>query len=109
MEKLTNEEMEKFNAILEELHVEAEDLEYIVDYGYDIETLYDKIIVYGDYSIFDYSSDYALGEELYQMYIADCYNVPNVLEEYFDYEAYAKDFIMESENISLDDKLLVIY
>ena len=109
MEKFTNEEMEKFEAILEELSVEAEDLEYIVDYGYDIDTLYDKIIVYGDYSIFDYSSDYALGEELFQMYIADCYNVPNVLEQYFDYEGYAKDFIMESENIPLDDKLLVIY
>ena len=109
MEKLTNEEMEKFEAILEELSLEAEDLEYIVDYGYDIETLYDKIILCGDYSIFDYSSDYTLGEELYQMYIADCYEVPNVLEQYFDYEGYAKDFIMESENIPLDDKLLVIY
>ena len=109
MEKLSKEQKGKFEAILEELNSEAEDLEYIVDYGYDIETLYDKIIVYGDYSIFDYSSDYALGEELYQMYIADCYNVPNVLEQYFDYEAYAKDFIMESENIPLDDKLLVIY
>ena len=109
MEKLINEEMEKFNAILDELSVEAEDLEYIVDYGYDIETLYDKIIVDGDYSIFDYSSDYALGEELFQVYIADCYNVPNVLEQYFDYEAYARDFIIESENIPLDDKLLVIY
>ena len=109
MEKLTNEQKEKFNAILEEWSVEAEDLEYIVDYGYDIETLYDKIIVDGDYSIFDYSSDYALGEELFQVYIADCYNVPDVLEQYFDYEAYAKDFILESENIPLDDKLLVIY
>ena len=109
MEKIAKEQKEKFNVILEELNVEAEDLEYIIDYGYDIDTLYDKIIVYGDYSIFDYSSDYALGEELFQMYIADCYNVPNVLEQYFDYEAYAKDFIMESENIPLDDKLLVIY
>ena len=109
MEKLTNEQKEKFEAILEELNVEAEDLEYIVDYGYDIDTLYDKIILYGDYSIFDYSSEMALGEELFQMYIADCYEVPNVLEQYFDYEAYAKDFIMESENIPLDDKLLVIY
>ena len=109
MEKITNEQKEKFEAILEELNVEADDLEYIIDYGYDIDTLYDKIIVYGDYSIFDYSSDYALGEELFQMYIADCHDVPNVLEQYFDYEAYARDFIMESENIPLDDKLLVIY
>ena len=109
MEKLTKEQKEKFEAILEELSVEAEDLEYIVDYGYDIDTLYDKIIVYGDYSIFDYSSDYALGEELFQVYIAECYEVPNVLEQYFDFEGYAKDFIMESENIPLDDKLLVIY
>ena len=109
MEKIAKEQMEKFEAILEELNVEADDLEYIIDYGYDIDTLYDKIIVYGDYSIFDYSSDYTLGEDLFQMYIADCYNVPNVLEQYFDYEGYAKDFIMESENIPLDDKLLVIY
>ena len=109
MEKISKEEMEKFNAILEELNVEAEDLEYIVDYGYDLETLYDKIIVYGDYSIFDYSSDYALGEELYEVYVADCYNIPKVIEDYFDFEAYAKDFLLETENIQLEDKLLVIY
>ena len=109
MEKIAKEQMEKFEAILEELSVEAEDLKYIVDYGYDIETLYDKIIVYGDYSIFDYSSDYALGEELFQMYIADCYNIPKVIEDYFDFEAYAKDFLLETENIQLEDKLLVIY
>ena len=109
MEKIAKEQMEKFEAILEELNVEAEELEYIIDYGYDIDTLYDKIILYGDYYIFDYTSDMALGEELFQMYIAECYNVPNVLEQYFDYEAYARDFIMESENIPLDDKLLVIY
>ena len=38
MEKITKEQKEKFDAIIEELNVEAEDLEYIVDYGYDIET-----------------------------------------------------------------------
>ena len=109
MEKITNEQLEKFNAIVEELEIDEDDVSYMIDIGYDVDTLYDKIILYGDYSIFDYSSYMALGEELFHMYIADCYDVPNVLEQYFDYEAYAKDFLLETENIQLDDKLLVIY
>ena len=109
MEKITNEQMKKFNAIVEELKIDEDDVSYMIELGYDIDTLYDKIILYGDYAIYDYSSYMALGEELFQLYIADCYDVPNVLEQYFDYEAYAKDFLLETENIQLEDKLLVIY
>ena len=109
MEKITNEQKEQFDELVEVLGVEADDVSYIIELGYDLDTLYHKIVRNGDYMIYNFSSYNELGEELYEVYIADCYNVPNVLEEYFDYEAYARDFIIESENIPLDDKLLVIY
>ena len=109
MEKITNEQKEQFDELVEVLGVEADDVSYIIDLGYDLETLYHKIVRNGDYMIYNFSSYNELVEELYEVYVADCYNIPKVIVDYFVFEVYAKDFLVENEYIQLEDKLLVIY
>ena len=109
MEKIAKEQKEQFDELVEVLGVDEDDVSYIIDLGYDLDTLYHKIVRNGDYMIYNFSSYNELGEELYEVYVADCYNIPKVIEDYFDFEAYAKDFLLETENIQLEDKLLVIY
>ena len=109
MEKITNEQKEQFDKLVEVLGIDEDDVSYIIDLGYDLETLYHKIVRNGDYMIYNFSSYNELGEELYEVYVADCYNIPKMIEVYFDFEAYAKDFLLETENIQLEDKLLVLY
>ena len=109
MEKIANEQKEQFDELVEVLGVEEDDISYIIELGYDLATLHHTIVRNGDYMIYNFSSYNALGEDLYEVYFADCYNIPKVIEDYFDFEAYAKDFLLETENIQLEDKLLVIY
>lgn len=105
--KLKSEEGEEFFArivesekefVAEEYNLSAEDVDTIFnDYAND----------YQDRGIVGYVYDDA--EEVGRHYADDCYNVPDNLSPYFDYEKFGWDIVNDGDFVELSDGRIVEY
>ena len=81
---------------------------------YDLDTLEEKIIRYTDYCIYTYKDKVDLGKQLFEIYESYAiyeHNIPQSFIDYFDFEAYAINFINTMTDLIefSDNKLIVLY
>lgn len=67
----------------------------------------DKVNNY-DYALIEIG-DYKSDEEAVGYYYADCLNIPDYIESYFDYESYGRDILLETDNVTTDDYVIIVY
>ena len=61
-----------------------------------------------DYALIEIG-DCKSDEEAVGRYYAECLDIPNCIEPYFDYERYGRDILIEAENITNEDYTIIIY
>ena len=104
---------ELYELIQRETKLNDEELEEILK-EYDIETLEEKIVIYTDYSIYEYNDKTDLGKQLFEIYESYAiyeHNIPQSFIDYFDFEAYAINYINTMDDLVelSDNKLIVLY
>ena len=67
----------------------------------------DKVNNY-DYTLIE-TGKYKSDEEAVGYYYADYLDIPNSIVNYFDYESYGRDILLESNSIPTDDYVIIVY
>ena len=102
---MNNELLEQF---IEETNLDEDAYNEILNYNYTEDEIERIFIDNGDYSIYYYNDMEDLGEQLFELYECVEHVLPSHLQDYFDYEKYAEDFIDGQEVIELSDTCLIV-
>lgn len=79
----------------------------INELDWDWDDASDKVNNY-DYSLIEIG-DCKSDEEAVGYYYADCLNIPDYIESYFNYEEYGRDILLETNNVTNDDYVIIVY
>ncbi len=68
-----------------------------------------KIVNNYDYTIITHEGKGTEDEYVGRYYVEECLDIPDYIKLYFDYASYGRDILIESENITNEDYIIIIH